>query len=704
MKTDVKQHDITDCGAACICSIARHYGKEIPLSIVRESSGTNELGTSIKGMLDALHGIGFEAKGYSSSERDVEALRRIPLPAILHTISDKGDLHFAVLYGCGKKKVTLMDPAKGRHVKLTYNSLHDIWSGHLICLQQNPSIAPDPGDSTSQFSNHLIFRYFRIACLSKRDLLLSLPGSFFSVIAGIGIALYIQNILDVVIPTGDVRLCINSTATIFALVCCSAIVTLLSSLFALRAGVRIDANLIIGYLRHLFSLSPSFFWSRSAGELNSRVTDAMKIRRLITESIPGALTGTLLLAGAVTLMFTTHKHLAFIALVFVPIYLALTLVALKVSRSYNRRVVESAAQFERRCVESISSVRTVKYFGWGEPSANAEKEYLSLSWNLFRNGRAAVLFGSGAELLSKLLAITIVAGGAWFIMRSSLSIGELVAFYALTGWFAAPLAETVRLGIEINEANLSLERLDDIMVMKSEQERGQSSIGMEDMEMFGGEPLRFDKVEFAYPGCPTLLHCFDLTIPAGKITAITGESGCGKSTIAAMLMRDISPGRGHILLGMNDISLFDLERWREFVSIVPQEPALLGCSILDNITGGEKNPNLRRVAAILDQLGMKEFITSLPLGMLTPVGEFGSLLSGGQKQRVAMARAIWRNPQVLILDEATASLDSESQQYILRSACRMRDEGKTVIMITHRKDNTEIADLIFHMEGESAHP
>lgn len=703
MKTNVRQHDITDCGAACICSVARHYGMDVPISLVREASGTNELGTSIKGMIDALQGLGFEAGGFSSPDRDVEALRNVPPPVILHTISTKGDLHFVVLYHCDRRKVRIMDPARGSIIRISYSKLHDIWSGHLITVEKTPSILPDPGSkSSSQNSNSLIFRYFRIACFAKRDILLSLPGSFFSVIAGIGIALYIQNTIDVVIPTGDGRALVLEAVRIFAIVCLSSVVTLLSSLFTVKAGTRIDASLIIGYLRHLFSLSPAYFSGRSTGELNSRITDAMKIRRLITESIPGTLTGIFLFLAAIILMFTFHKRLAIVALAFIPVYLTIAFAALKVSRKRNRQVVESAAQFERHCIESIASVRILKYFGCTEPSANAEKQYVSLSWNMLRNGRAAALFGSGAELTGRLLAMSIVAIGGSFIIQGSLSVGELVSFYSLTAWFAAPLAETARLGIEINEANLSMERLDDILMMKPEANQVQVSGLQPDMDK--NDDIEVKDVNFSYPGCPTLLHHFNLTIPSGKITAITGESGCGKSTIAALLMREIRPTKGHILLGMNDISLFDIASWREYVSIVPQEPALMGCSILENITGGEKNPNLRRAAALLDELGMKEFITSLPLGMLTPVGEFGALLSGGQRQRVAMARAMWRNPQVLILDEATSSLDGESQKYILKAACRLRDDGKTIVMITHRKDNTEIADLIFHMEGESVHP
>ena len=162
-------------------------------------------------------------------------------------------------------------------------------------------------------------------------------------------------------------------------------------------------------------------------------------------------------------------------------------------------------------------------------------------------------------------------------------------------------------------------------------------------------------------------------------------------------MRDFKPRKGKILLGSTDISLIGTAAWRRYVSIVPQDAAITSGTLLDNISGGESSPDLKKISGILDSLGLKEFITSLPLGILSQAGEKGCLLSGGQKQRIALARALYRDPKILILDEATASLDEESQKYILAGAVELRNQGRTVIMITHRKDNMTIADKVCRM-------
>ena len=689
MRTAIKQHDLSDCGAAALCSIARYFGRDIPLTVIREASGTDRAGTTVKGLIDACRALGFIGQGYRSPERDTAPLRKLRTPAILHTVKANGDLHYLVLYRAGKRRVRVMDPALGRHRSLSYEALQRIWSGYLVV------ITPDPGSNTihpSASDTSFPTQYIRLLSCVKQDYLRSLPGSFLCVIAGITTSLFLQHIVDVILPGGDVRELAEVSILLALILVCSALVGYGSSLFSLRAGVRMDGTLILNYLRHLFNLPVGFFQRRGAGELNARITDAFKVRSLLTEGLTGITTGALLLIGSFALMFTFWWKLALMTMAFVPLYIGLYAVASRITRKRNRALLESAAEFERNSIESISAIRTVKYFGRGNTGyGNLQHAFANMNWNMYRTGRSLGRFSLSADLLAKLMTLSLLSIGSLYVFRGDLTTGELVSFYALSAWFATPLGELVAICNRINESNISLERLQDITLLESEPEGGLETPLGESWE------LSFRDVTFAYPGCNPLLEHFNATFPKGTLTAVTGESGCGKSTLAALLMRDYAPGSGHILLGGTDIALIDLHRWREYISIVPQEPGLLSCSILDNITGGEKDPDLRKVGKILEELQMGGFIASLPMGILTPAGEHGSLLSGGQKQRIALARALYRDPQILILDEATAALDLVSQQCILRKAVALRDEGKTVIMITHRKDNMAVADRVLEM-------
>ncbi|MBQ7575730.1 MAG: peptidase domain-containing ABC transporter [Bacteroidales bacterium] len=689
MKTDIRQHDISDCAAAVICSVARHYGRDIPLTVIREASGTSSLGTSVKGVIDACTQLGFKAGGYRSPEKDFAPLRKLGYPIVLHIINRRGDLHFVVLYGLKGGKATIMDPAPGRHLKISEAELREMWTGYLIV------ITPDPGKAS--FSKRPVSPLKQLvtilASIKSHDFPLALLGSFFSIFTGIVTAVFLQKTIDTILPGGDPAALARAVGLMAALAVCGLGVSYLRAIYALRTGLKIDGTLILGYLRSLFKLPAGFFAHRGAGELNSRIADAVKVRAFLTEGVTSALTGAFMLCASFALMFHYNWKLALFAAAFIPFYVLLFAISDQVNRKVKREVIESAASFEEKSVECISSIRTLKYFDRrGSGYLNLERRYAELSGNIYRGGRWLDIFATAGEGLNTAMLLSVLAFGSGLVMKGSLSAGELVSFYSLMAYFSSPLGQLAAISDGYNEAKISLERLRDITTLDPEGE-GCIRVPLDD----AGD-LEFRNVDFSYPGAPPLLEKFSAVFPAGKITAIRGESGCGKSSLAALLMRDYPVRAGKILAGGTDISIIDLPQWRSHITIVPQEPSLMNASILDNITGGSAEPDLKRVAGLLDELGMKEFVTSLPTGLLTVIGERGALLSGGQRQRIALARALYLEPRILIMDEATSSLDEESQGYILKKAQAFRDEGGTVIMITHRSDNAAIADYIINMD------
>ena len=692
MKRDIRQHDITDCAAAAVCSIARHYGHDIPLTLIREASGTSASGTTLKGIMDACARTGFTAAAYCSRERDIEALRGVALPAILHTVNSRNELHFVVLYRLDRKRATIMDPAVGKHIRRDIEALQREWTGYLVTMY--PACGKNSNICRKDRS---AVNYISLLLWTKRDFLLSLLGSMVYVTAGVCSTLFLQHIIDVVIPSGDGGRLMRTGALLAALTILTPCIGYCRSLFSLRNCVRLDGRLIIDYLRHLFSLPADFFSRRGSGELHARIPDAMKVRLLLTEGAETIISGGAMLTVALTLMFAIHPPLAIMTAASIPLYCILYGTSRVLNRRVNRRIMESAAAFEEKSVSCISTIRLMRYFGCTASGCReVERSYAGMSAEMYAGGRLQARFAAASDLLTRILVCLVITFGARFIIAGSLTVGELVSFYAMCSLFSAPLGRLASIADMVSDANVALERIEDITLLEGEARGGLAALPEP------GADLILQRATFAYPGHLPVFENLDYTFKGGKITAVRGESGCGKSSIASLLMRDYRLNSGKILLGGEDISLFDIEEWRRYISIVPQEAVLLNATILDNITGGGAEPDLKRAAALLDELGMKPFISALPEGILTRIGERGCCLSGGQRQRIALARALYRDPQILILDECTSSLDQSSQEFILNRIKALRDSGKSVIMITHRDDNAAIADEIFEMRAHAS--
>ena len=689
MKTAIRQHDLSDCAAACVASIARHYGRVVPLTVIREASGTSMAGTSIKGILDACREIGFRAAGYKSDEKNLEGLYGLAEPVILHIVNGRGELHFVVLESLTSRYARIMDPGPGKVVRIPTAKLREQWTGYLVTMAPEPDDGKQGSASTGPARRSL---FHCLGLLSLKQYALMLAGSAIYIVAGLCTALYLQHIIDHVLPDHDTAALLRVGGLMLAVMLCTLLVGYGRILYSLRLSLTLDAQLILDYLRHLFRLPAAFFTRRGTGELHSRISDAAKVRNFLIEGISTLMTGILILTVSFTLMFTTHLRLAILMLTFIPLYLLLYAAADRVNKRVNRDIIEQSAVFEERTVEGIAAVRILRYYGNGQRLLRSiEKEYLLLMQKLFRGGRWADGFASAVDGIAKLLTVTLLTVGSIYIFSGSLTVGALVSFYSLTAWFSAPLGELVHLNETYTEARIAFERLGDITQLPTEE------AGIAHFQPKPGNDLIFDHITFSYPGCPVLLKDFSLTLGAGQITAIRGASGCGKSSLAALLMRDYTVQGGVIRLGPHDIRLFSLEAWRRFISIVPQEPQLLSATILDNITCLAPSPDVDRVVRLLEELDLGAFIQGLPMGLFTRIGERGSLLSGGQRQRIALARALYHQPHVLILDEVTSSLDEASQQVLLRRVLRFRDEGGTVMMITHKADNAAIADRIVSM-------
>jgi ATP-binding cassette subfamily B protein len=343
--------------------------------------------------------------------------------------------------------------------------------------------------------------------------------------------------------------------------------------------------------------------------------------------------------------------------------------------------MENAAELESQLVESITSMRTVKSFGM-EDVANMKTEtrFVSMLNSIYSSGRNAIVSTSSTEFVSRLFTIILLWLGAGYVLQTEITPGELLSFYALIGYFTGPANSLIGANKTIQNAMIASDRLFEIM------------------DKLPGD-IYFKNVSFRYGSRAQVFENLDLQIKKGQITAVLGESGSGKTTIMAILQRLYPIQEGKVLFGNYDINYIKKVSLNHLVGIVPQKVDLFAGNVIDNIAVGDFNPDFQKIIRICQQLDMMRFIENLPNNFQTYLGENGASLSGGQKQRIAIARALYRDPDLIIMDEATSALDTTSEDYVLNTIRDLRNEGKTVIMITHRLASASHADHILLLEG-----
>lgn len=685
MSVKVKQRDITDCGAACLASVASYYKLEIPVAKIRQMASTDQKGTNILGLIEAADKMGFSAKGVRG---EFDAIKDVPLPVIAHVIVKKVLHHFVVLYKVNDKIVEYMDPGDGQIHKVSPDEFKEMWTGVLVLLMPNEEFKA-LSEKVSTWR-----RFWFLVKPHSGVMIQSLVGAIVYTILGLSTSIYIQKIIDHVFIGRNTNLLNLLSVGMIALLLIQIAIGVFKTLFIIKVGQRIDARLILGYYKHLLTLPQRFFDTMRVGEIISRINDAVKIRAFINDVSIGFLVNVFIVIFSFALMFTFYWKLALILLLVIPFYAVIYWVTNRVNKKIERKLMEESAELESQLVESITAAGTIKRFG-AEDHANIKTEmrFVSLLRTVYRSGLNNLFSGTSSEAVSRVFTIILLWVGSGFVLQNEITPGELMSFYALIGYLTGPVSSLIGMNKTIQNALIAADRLFEIMDLEVESSEDTFPIASEDI----GD-IQFRDVVFRYGSRANVFDGLNLTLPVGKISGVVGESGSGKSTLVSLLQNLYPLQSGNVYIGEHDIKFVDTASLRRVVSVVPQRIDLFAGNVLENIALGDYHPDMQRIIQICNKLGMMGFIESLPNGFGTYLGENGASLSGGQKQRIAIARALYRNPDILIMDEATASLDPDSEQFVQESIRMLASEGKTIIFITHRLAAVQQFDRLYVLD------
>jgi subfamily B ATP-binding cassette protein HlyB/CyaB len=668
-----------DQGLIVLTQLLQLHGIGVDPAQVRHRFGGVPIGVSE--MLRYARQTGLKARVYTTT---FARLDKTPLPGIA-ALRDGG---FLLLGKVGDGKVLVQSPSAPRPQLMTQAELEAVWDGRIVLIARRAGLT----DLARRFD----ITWFLGAIVKYRSLLGEvLAASFFLQLFALATPLIFQVVIDKVLVHRSM-----STLDIL-IVAFLAIAIFETVLGALRSYVfshttnRIDVELGARLFRHLLALPIAYFQARRVGDSVARVRELENIRNFLTGSALTLAIDLFFTFVFLAVMFIYSGLLTWIIIASFPLYIAVSAIATPMFRQRLDEKFKRGAENQAFLVESVTGIETLKSMAvepqmqrrWEEQLAG----YVTASFRVTNLGNIA---SQGVQLISKVATAMTLYFGARLVIEGSLSVGELVAFNMLSGRVSQPVLRLAQIWQDFHQARLSVARLGDILNTQAE---ATYSASRSTIPAVTGA-IRFDHVTFRYRvDGAEILHDVNFDLPAGQIVGIVGPSGSGKSTVAKLVQRLYVPESGRVLVDGIDLAVVDPAWLRRQIGVVLQENVLFNSSVRANIALADPAMPMEKVIAAATLAGAHEFILELPEGYDTIVGERGSSLSGGQRQRIAIARALVTNPRILIFDEATSSLDYESEQTI-QNNMRQIVEGRTALIIAHRLSTVRRANRIITVE------
>ena len=691
-QTLVLQQDISDCGVACLLSSIRYFDGNNNLDNLRRLSGTYGMGTTLLGLCEGAENVGIDAEGF---EAEIEHLINLKELSLLHLTLENDLEHFVLNYGYDtiKGKFLIGDPGKGIYY-IDETKLTTLWKSKvLLTLIPNKNFIKTKTENTAK-------RKWFISLL-KDDYNILLSATFLGiVIAGLGLstALFTQKLVDEIIPKQKINQMISGFGVLFILLIAKSSISFLRQLFLLQQTKDFNERINRNFIDKLLHLPKLFFDSRKTGDLISRLNDTMRIQRSVAYLSGTFIIDFLIAVISSVYLFSFHYSIALTALTAIPL---MGFIAWKYNDSIiaqNTAVMASYATSESNYIDTIQGISVIKSVNkenvFGTKIRTHFNQFQTNSINLSKTGNR---FNLIVEVLATVIIIAIMAETAYFTLEKILKVGEMMAILSIGIAIIPSCTRLMLTNLQIQEAKVAYNRMYEFASVKPESD-ADTVIGEREWNNTF-EQLEIKNLSFRFAGRCQLLKNINLKIKKGQITVLTGESGCGKSTILQVLQKFYKQETGYIIInGKLDLTNITTTNWRKLISIVPQDVKLFNCSIIENICLSNYEEAFKMVIDLCNQHALMNYFNQFPQGLLTRVGEDGLSLSGGQKQIVALLRALYTKPQLLLLDEPTAALDPKTENSILDLLLKLK-ENMGILLVTHKESTAKIADKVYVIEG-----
>ncbi len=683
----VASGSITFQSLAALCAIARfHQIAADPASLAHQLSLSSSSPVSDNDLLRAAQHLGLQAKLTRSTPA---RLALTPLPALARIRNAQGETSFVILAQTDGQRVLLQDPGipGGRPTIEPIDVFSGQWTGELMLIASRASLTGDLARFDFSWFIPSLVKYRK---LLGEVLLISLMLQLFALVS----PLFFQVVMDrVLVHKGVTTLDVLVLGLVVVVVFESLLNGLRTYVFSHTTN-RIDVELGSRLFRHLVQLPLAYFQARRVGDSVARVRELENIRSFLTGNALTVLLDVVFSILFIGVMLLYSLTLTLIVLVSLPIYAAISAFVVPILRSRLDVKFARGAENQAMLVETVTGIQTVKA-GALEPSMGQRWDeqlaaYVSAS---FKTQNLASWAHEAINLTGKLVSAATLWYGAHLVMSNDLTVGQFVAFNMFAQRVAQPIMRMAQLWTDFQQTGISMARLGNILNTRTEIPPSSAA----QLPPVRGQ-ITLDQVVFRYrPEAAPVLNSVSLQIRPGEVIGIVGRSGSGKSTLAKLVQRLYVPEQGRLLVDGIDISLIDAAQLRRQIGVVLQENLLFNRSVRENIAITDPAAPIEAVVQVARIAGAHDFVSELPEGYDTNVGEQGSSLSGGQRQRIAIARALFTNPRILILDEATSALDYESEAIVQRNMAHIC-KGRTVLIIAHRLSAVRNANRIIVME------
>lgn len=667
------QVDQMDCGVASLAMIFGYYGSYYSLAYLRELAKTTMDGTTALGLVKVAEEIGFETRAIKA-DMSLFDLPDVTFPFVAHALKEGKLLHYYVVTGQDKDSIHIADPDPGvKLTKLPRERFAEEWTGVTLFMAPSPDYKPHKDQKNGLLS-------FIPILVKQRGLIVNIVlATLLVTLINIVGSYYLQSIIDTYVPD-QMRstLGIISIGLVIVYVL-QQILSYAQEYLLLVLGQRLSIDVILSYIKHVFHLPMSFFATRRTGEIVSRFTDANSIIDALASTILSIFldVSTVLIISVV--LFSQNSNLFFMSLLALPIYTVIIFAFMKPFEKMNRETMEANAVLSSSIIEDINGIETIKSLT-SESSRyqKIDKEFVDYLKKSFTYSRAESQQKALKKVAQLLLNVAILWMGALLVMDNKMSLGQLITYNTLLIYFTNPLENIINLQTKLQTAQVANNRLNEVYLVASEFEEKKT---VSDLSLLEGD-MDFKQVHYKYGYGRDVLSDINLTIPQGSKVAFVGVSGSGKTTLAKMMVNFYDPSQGEISLGGVNLNQIDKKALRQYINYLPQQPYVFNGTILENLLLGAKEGTTQEdILRAVELAEIREDIERMPLNYQTELTSDGAGISGGQRQRIALARALLTDAPVLILDEATSSLDILTEKRIVDNLMAL---DKTLIFIAHR--------------------